>query len=220
MLRRFQRGDTLIEVLFAVSVFSFIVITALLIMNQGTAASQRALSITLVRQQIDAQAETLRFMHDSYVAEYHDGITFTTDDKDPDTGEPITTPSEEWYRMLQSIAATNNKAVSEFGTCPSGPAGKPADGSFIIDTQHVRFINSAEFYSPADSSSEIAYNENGSFAGGKGLWIEAIRSAASTDADQANTGYIDFHIRACWDTPGQAFPMTLGTIVRLYEPRG
>lgn len=219
-MKRLQKGDTLIEVLFAVAVFSFIVVTALLIMNQGTAASQRALDITLVRQQMDAQAETLRFMHDSYVAQYHTDIAFDLTDKDPDTGEAITSPAEEWFRMLQSITATNNKAVSEFGTCPSTPNGEPADGSFIIDTRHVRFVNSAEFYGPADASSEAAYDDSGKFLGAHGLWIEAIRSPNVSDVTQANTGYIDFHLRACWDAPGSTFPMTLGTIVRLYEPRG
>jgi type II secretory pathway pseudopilin PulG len=211
----------LIEVLFAVSVFSFIVVTALILMNQGTAASQRALDITLVRQQIDAQAETLRFMHDSYVAQYHPGIEFDyTDTIDGTEATDLkTSPAEEWSKMVNSIIATDNKAVSEFGTCPEVPNGKPAEGSFIIDTRHVRFIQNAEFYNSADTSSEIAYTDEDAFAGTRGLWIEAIRSAVSADTTQSNTGYIDFHVRACWDSPGQGVPMTLGTIVRLYEPR-
>ena len=222
MLKRRQRGDTLIEVLFAVSVFSFIVVTSLMIMNQGTAASQRALDITLVRQQLDAQAETLRFMHDSYVAQYHPGIQYDfTDTIDGTSGTDLkTSPGEEWAKMVASIIATDNKAASEFGSCPDGPSGKPVDGSFIIDTRHVRFNKPAEFYNPADTSSEIAYNDDGTFAGARGLWIEAIRSGNSLDPDQSNTGYIDFHLRACWDSAGQVVPMTLGTIVRLYEPRG
>jgi type II secretory pathway pseudopilin PulG len=221
VLRRHQRGDTLIEVLFAVSVFSFIVVTALILMNQGTAASQRALDITLVRQQIDAQAETLRFMHDSYVAQYHPGIEFDyTDTFDgTEATELKTSPAEEWSKMVESIVATDNKAASEFGTCPETPSGRPSEGSFIIDTRHVKFIEDAEFYGPAETSSEITYNDEDNFVGARGLWIEAVRSAQSADTDQSNTGYIDFHLRACWDSPGQNVPMTLGTIVRLYEPR-
>ena len=49
--------------------------------------------------------------------------------------------------------------------------------------------------------------------------IEAIRSKTIRENNQANAGYIDFHIRACWDSPGQSVPVTIGTIVRLYEPR-
>ncbi|MBJ58357.1 hypothetical protein CMN24_01415, partial [Candidatus Saccharibacteria bacterium] len=61
-MRRLERGDTLIEVLFAVTVFSFVVVSSLAIMNQGTAAAQRSLEISLVRQQVDAQADSLRFL--------------------------------------------------------------------------------------------------------------------------------------------------------------
>jgi prepilin-type N-terminal cleavage/methylation domain-containing protein len=65
-----QKGDTLIEVLFAVTVFSLVAVGSLSIMNQGTTVAQRSLETTLVRQEIDAQAETLRFVHDSYIAAY------------------------------------------------------------------------------------------------------------------------------------------------------
>lgn len=57
MLRkRFQRGDTLIEVLFAFSILSLVIVGAMTIMNQGTLASQRSLETTLVREEIDSQA--------------------------------------------------------------------------------------------------------------------------------------------------------------------
>lgn len=114
MLARRQRGDTLIEVLFAVTVFSFVVVGALTIMNQGTAASQRALEISLVRQQIDGQAEALRFMHNAYVATYQPGAAFNTTDA-------LTSPAEEWHRMITS--GITAQSASAFGgsatTCPT-----------------------------------------------------------------------------------------------------
>lgn len=58
-----QRGDTIIEVLVAVTVFSMIAIGSLSIMNQGLSISQYSLEITQVRQQLDKQAELLRFVH-------------------------------------------------------------------------------------------------------------------------------------------------------------
>src|SRR5664279_826252 len=69
------RGDTLVEVLFAVAIFSLVAVGGLAIMNQGTATSQRALEITLVRQEVDSQAETLRFLNASYVSAYKLGIS-------------------------------------------------------------------------------------------------------------------------------------------------
>ena len=212
MLKRFaQRGDTLIEVLFAVTVFSFVVVGALTIMNQGTAASQRSLEITLVRQEIDAQAEALRLTHDSYVSVYRSGITFNTSDGS-------TSPAEEWWRMTTSgFSAT---AASPFGagatTCPTPPSG-----SFIMDARNVRFVSgTGTTLRPSVTYAQVAYNPNGTFNSAQGIWIEPIRSAASGETFQQNTGFIDFHIRACWQAPGLSVPLTTGTIVRLYEPRG
>jgi prepilin-type N-terminal cleavage/methylation domain-containing protein len=209
MLGRYkERGDTLIEVLFAISVFSMVVVGALAIMNQGTAASQRSLEITLVRQQIDAQAETLRFMHDSYVAVYQTGLTFNTSDG-------TTSPAEEWSRILGSVR-TSASAVND---CP---ATAPT-GSFIVDPVNVRFNSVNGTTLPGDTFAQIEYLPNGTtYSGTNGLWIEAVRSATNSGdgGNQVNTGYIDFHILACWDSAGVPLPSTQGTIVRLYEPRG
>lgn len=215
--RRLQRGDTLIEVLFAVSVFSFVVVGALAIMNQGTAASQRSVEITLVRQQIDAQAETLRFMHDSYVAAYQSGITFDTDDRDT-AGNLVTSPAEEWYMLRQFVETADLKSDDYDNlSCPA----TPLTGSFAVDPKNVRYISSAQSLKIADGTfAQTTYNPDGTLNGVNGMWIRAISSTTSTDQGEDNAGYVDFHIRACWDSSGLAIPMTLGTIVRLYEPRG
>lgn len=209
MLRR-QAGDTLIEVLFAVTVFSFVVVGALTIMNQGTAASQRALEISLVRQQIDGQAEALRFMHNAYVAAYQPGVTFNTTDA-------TTSPAEEWYRMLNS--GITAQAASPFGGTATVCSTPPSE-SFIIDTQNVRFVDgSSTVLRPSVTFAQLSYNSSGVLLESQGLWVEAIRSPAGA-GEQANTGFIDFHIRGCWEAQGLTVPLTTGTIVRLYEPRG
>ncbi len=59
-----RRGDTIIEVLLAITIFSVVAVGAILMMNRGVAMSQRSLEITLVRQQVDGQAELLRYVHD------------------------------------------------------------------------------------------------------------------------------------------------------------
>lgn len=61
-----KRGDTLIEVLLAVAVFSIIAVSSVGIMNHGLNRTQAALETTMARAEIDSQAEALRFIHDSY----------------------------------------------------------------------------------------------------------------------------------------------------------
>ena len=60
-----KRGDTIIEVILAVTIFSAVAVAALTLMNSGTAISQRSLETTLVRHQVDSQAEMLRFISSS-----------------------------------------------------------------------------------------------------------------------------------------------------------
>ena len=61
-----KKGDTLIEVLLAVGIFSMIAISVVAVMSGGTSSAQTALETTLTREEIDAQAEALRYIHDSY----------------------------------------------------------------------------------------------------------------------------------------------------------
>ena len=64
-----KKGDTLIEVLLAVGIFSMIAISVVAIMSGGTSSAQTALETTLAREEIDAQAEALRYIHSSYINE-------------------------------------------------------------------------------------------------------------------------------------------------------
>jgi type II secretory pathway pseudopilin PulG len=202
---RSQAGDTLIEVLFAFSVLSLVIVGALTIMNQGSIASQRALETTLVRDEVDSQATAIRFLHDAYIAQFKPNATY-----DPATA------AGQWALMSQSLSAT---AASSFGnatTCPTPPSG-----SFIIDPTNAKFIaGSPTVLVPSVTTAMVTYDSNsGLLKQAQGIWVEAIRSPISADVNKKNTRYIDFHIYACWDGPGQGLPMTIGTIVRLYEPQ-
>lgn len=63
MISRLQRGETLIEVLLATTVFGLLAVSVMAIMNRGMVIAERSLEATLVRQQIDAQADLLRYVH-------------------------------------------------------------------------------------------------------------------------------------------------------------
>ena len=211
--RNKTRGDTLIEVLFAITIFSLVAVGGLSIMNQGTATSQRALEITLVRQEVDAQAETLRFLNSSYISAYQTGAL----------SYPSSPPAEQWRLMQSSIIAMAALDVTPFGIDPDNPTVCPTApaGSFILNTRTATFIPSTSGkLGISQTFSQVRYDISNQVTTSEGLWIEAVRSATVSGNNQENAGYIDFHIRACWDSPGQSVPVTIGTIVRLYEPRG
>jgi type II secretory pathway pseudopilin PulG len=208
LIRRLKMtGDTLIEVLFAVSVFSLVAVSGLAVMNQGSSSSERALEITLVREQMDGQAKTLRFLNSSYVAAFRAGTTYAS-----------STAAYQWAQMSAYISAYPILNLTTLGgsSCPTSYL----KGSFILNTQEGTFIDpskNAGVLIPAKTFSQVNYTSS-AVSSSEGIWIEAIRSSSSA-ANQSNIGYIDFHILSCWDSPGQAVPVTLGTIVRLYEPR-
>lgn len=214
---RNQSGDTLIEVLISITVFALVVVSSLGLMNQGTASSQRSLEMTLVTQQVEAQAETLRFLHESYITNYQQGYASTP-------GLSISGPAGQYYRIVQRLIPLQEAGVtqaSEFGnptgtSCPARPAG-----SFILNTRTARLETGAAILQDAQTYPQLEFSTTtpASLVASKGVWIEGIRSPVSTDPLRRSSGYIDFHIRACWYTPGLATATTFGTIVRLYEPR-
>jgi type II secretory pathway pseudopilin PulG len=184
ILRNGKAGDTLIEVMFAITVFSLVIVSSLSIMNSGVATAQRSLEITLVRVQMDAQAESLRYIHDSYIAAY----------PNPVTGDP----SGEWL----NVTANQVAQATNFGNC------EPPGQAFIINPLTEKVQPRSAIISSVQTFAQI--RQLPSFSS-EGLWVEAIKLNAANK-------YIDFHIRACWSSQGLNAPMTLGTIVRLYEP--
>ena len=197
--RSVARGDTLVEVLFGVAIFALVAVGAMLIMNQGTAISQRALEVTLVRQQIDAQAETLRFLNASYIE-----------------GSSL---SDQWV-AIQTKAPVGTSSTSVFDYSSGCPTTLPTN-SFVLNTQTAAFVDlTTSTFKSASTFSQVNYNSDNSFLSAEGIWIQAVRPDVPAADGKGNADYIDFHIRACWDSPGQSVPESIGTIVRLYEPRG
>jgi len=209
-LGRASSGDTLIEVLFAVAVFSLVAVGCLSIMNQGAATAERSLEVTLVRQQMDAQVASLRYIHQSYVANYHKNAT------------PTAGPAFEWTKMTDRTISGNKAAsnasvfATDMATCPTAT---PGEKPFILNARKATIWSSVpSMAAPSGGSlppfAQVVYNSSSNITNAYGIWIESVPSAASTHA-----GYVDFHVRACWNAPGSSVASTLGTIVRLYEPR-
>jgi type II secretory pathway pseudopilin PulG len=203
-----QRGDTLIEVLFGFAVFAMVAVGTLMIMNQGTGIAQRSLEITLVRQQIDAQAEAIRYIHQAYVTGFQVG------------GPAPTGTAAEWIKMTNKVTGKGANTPSEFGQIngTACPTTTPGERPFILNARTARvWATLPPMLPPAGASvppfAQVEYSGN-AVVRTYGIWVEAI---PSTTAD--TTGFVDFHIRACWESPGSTAPVTLGTIVRLYEPR-
>lgn len=218
-----SRGDTLIEVLCATAVLSLISVGTLIVMNQGSSLAQRSLETTQVREQIDAQAETLRFLNNSYIANHKTG--------DVAGDYPIGSASYNWV-TLRDMAKTSSTINGSYidlgkGVCPTASVtsgGSNWGGDYFVlnvkkgglprifkfDTSGVSKVRDAETFA------QVRYNGADEISNVDGMWIEVIEYGGSLSSYES---YLDFNIWACWVVPGQVKPAVIGTKVRLYDPR-
>lgn len=195
----FKRGDTMIEVLLGITVFSIILLGAQNAMNNSLSTTKSSLESTQVRSMIDSQASLLRFLQNSYVFA-----------KSAKTDAFLSgTPAETWNIMRSFVSG--NTVVTNFGvgstSCPDIPTN-----SFVINQKNTTIFKKSDdasntkFVKASAGIPNIIYN-NDSSINVTGIWIEAY--------NQSGSNYIDFYIRACWYTIGIKNPNTLATIVRL-----
>lgn len=207
---RHYRGDTIIEVVVSFAMFSSVAIVALALMNQGLVSAQKSLEITQVRQQIDSQAEVIRYMHNNYI------LNLPANKNAP----AADSPGAMWKEILdqRQSQASDFSEVNGASECPTVPTT-----SFVVDPTEVK-VSSVRPKSMKDATnpppfSRLTYNDAGdTLVSADGIWVEAVEGDVVGNSAGAGLGYTDFHIRACWYSPGSSPVMSIGTIVRLYEP--
>jgi len=195
MLRGFQRGDTIIEVLLAVTVFSLVSVGSMAIMNRSANTAQQAIEITLVRQQIDAQVEALRAAHQAY------SRLLTQEERD----------SSMWVRLTSSTATP----ITPTEGCPKQEELR-FHRAFIMNPQSASMLTTDDnaLVSMLSEGAPVFPQFDSETGVGYGLWIEPTRVSADNSA--ISDAY-NFRVRACWFGPGMSTPMNLETIVRLYD---
>lgn len=190
-MRRLNRGDTLVEVLLGVTIFSLVAVVALETMNRGMAIAQYSLETTLVRQQVDAQAEMLRYAHDM--------------------------KNDTWKKLVDnnsvSVSVVNDnegnlgveKCPDDFSTKEFALAATPSLASKISILNNPGDYKAAETYARVDSDTKKTY----------GISVRLVKPSTATGSRDSNK--YDAYIKACWMPVGSKMPATIGTIVRLYD---
>lgn len=241
MLKQFgrQAGDTLIEVLFSITVFSAVAIGAAAIMTQGMAVAQNSLEINLVRNAIDSQAELLRYLQNAKLTTIGRGTAGTTSD---DTD--IMRLASIWDNIVGNGGSdsliVDNAAdfndLQKFEQCkfdgslaeqPLVAEASDLSSVFYLDTKDASIVKfsglDANRFKDAEIYAQVRQPNEADAAMGAQSWTEMvwIQAVQSRDMDRlSETVAYDFHIRACWEASGPDLDMLkLGTIVRLYVPR-
>ncbi len=193
-IRVLEKGDTIIEALLAITIFSLVAVGSLALMNKGSATAQRALEITAVRHQIDNQAELLRYVHNAYLS----------------NSSASTAEAMVWSEIRSKADANSGNIIEPIdissGACPVLTSNSPFVLTFKTDEVQLVGLNASNFKKDPASFAQLRLSPT---VQSDGLWIEAKKLSGSN--------YIDFYIRSCWQTIGQKVPMTIQTIVRLYD---
>jgi type II secretory pathway pseudopilin PulG len=190
----YTRGDTIIEVLLAITVFSLVGVATITIMNQGVNTTQRALEITLVRQEIDSQVDALQAAHQAY--------TVLPDAEKADS---------EWNKIIASGADTSS--IDTSNGCPE--QSELTGGVFAMNPTGVVLDSSSLKSIVAEDDVPVVYSQRHE-DGVYGMWIERERHSA---AQPGFPDAYDFRVRACWIAAGVTVsnPMRIETTVRLYD---
>lgn len=139
-----QRGDTIIEVILALAIFSLVTVSMFSIMQRGSLSAYDALERSQVRLMMNRQTELLTYIRDSYINARADDLPITTG-----------SPAELWTKVT-------NTAVIPSVTEPAVDTCVVPSGAFYIrwDTSSGKYV--------LDSTIVAA---DGLPADGKGLWI-------------------------------------------------
>ena len=244
-LSGFKRGDTLIEVMLSVAIFGMVTVGSIQLMNRGVATAQGNLETSMARNEIDAQAEALRFIHKAYT-------TNRSNNSNPYTilwGQ-ITTRAvsfndlpDDFFSSYNGGSCTNNSGGYSDSIIMNGK-------SFIINPRYFNNLpthkndyttqtgtNVLSIYNatggnltPAEtyprliytdestnplSDQAIANEKNQRFATAEGIWVTAVKQETALGVPP---NYYDFYIRTCWSNISGHGSTTISSIVRLYNP--
>lgn len=212
---KIRRGDTIIEVLFALSIFSLVAVLSITVMNLGIAIAEANLELNMARNEVDAQAEAIRFIQGSYLVER----------------ELANKPYEALWSEIEKIANKNATviALDEINSCQDFFADNGEKG-FVVNTRNIdpgdvdsTIKTGTSLLQPATLGARLIYSSDDAalnqdigttLTRAEGIIVLPIKSSDST----TNPQFYDFHIYTCWISPQNKRPTTTGTILRLYNP--
>lgn len=205
---KFKHGDTIIEVVFAITIFALISVITVALMSAGLSTAQASLELSMTRSEMDGQANAIRFIHNSFLSEREIPI------------------SSQEYRALwtklsrDSDAATNTGLVNKPENLPAlavdscaVPYSTDAGGiknsnltAFVVNTRllygatsyttdelNQLFVGTKTYpdkFSETQLYPRIIYQQNKSTAGG------AVDSSENSDDELSESGLYRYIARA------------------------
>ena len=221
-------GDTLIEVTIAVGVFSLVAVAVVSVVSSSTSGAQASLETTVAREEIDTQAEALRFIQNAYLNESEDSNY-----------------AEIWKQITKNLTEVNDSFMpSSCSAIYDNPNESELKNAFVINYRKlntgdvedivIRQADNPGLFTLAQSSPRLTFNtsnslmEDNAFTNknllrAEGIYVIVAKDNNSTAIAEGDTilsgsAYYDFYIRTCWYAAANATPSTISTVIRLYDP--
>ncbi len=162
-----RRGDTLIEVTFAIAVFAMVAIISINLMNAGFNTAQESLEVTMTRNEMDAQAEAIRFIHNAFTLE-----------------RELVVENQQYRELWYKLSRDSDSGITALSGMANSPSVLPElavnscreiyDGGpkSIFNTNLTAFIMNTRMVDPEDQT----------FPGGTGQLDEIVVSTNVADA--------------------------------------
>ncbi len=156
-----QRGDTIIEVILAVSLLSLVTVSSFTVMQRATSTAYDALERSVVRLRLNEQIELLNYFRDSYISAVASGTAI------------VGTPAEKWVTIVNQPDAT----VPTLDTCAA------PTGSFYIERTATGTPEYQVLTGGITAATEMP-------VAGKGLWIASVNSTSSSPKKKYQEFYV------------------------------
>ena len=238
--KKAKKGETLVEVLASVAIFGFVSVLTVGLMSSTLASSQGVLERTVVRNEIDAQAEAIRYVYDSYNNERRaDNISqgkysliwgaiidgaYTSESSLPKwpvekCEDAYSNTAGNYYVGKKKILNTRLLAADDGHSTFGGILDILRDDRIMLSS----FLSSDRFVPATVYSRNVYYANDVSV-------VDADEMVSDKDFTRLKKAegiwfyaakgdhYYDFYIQACWNEPGKDKPATLDTVIRLYNP--
>lgn len=232
-----KKGDTLVEVTLAIGIFSLVAISIAAVMTSSMGGAQTALETTLAREEIDTQADALRYLQSAYAAN-------KGDEKNPAvklwkkiTEKAISLDSPQFEnnedaqnRIIQFRPNTCDEIYNSDNLIYNyafvlNPR-KLGDQDSYIDMPSGKLI--APVIYPRLVYGILGNNNDGSLTESEGLtdlyhaegiYVIAVKdSKTTTVGNEPKSTFYDFYIRTCWYGMDSSEPTTISTLIRLNDP--
>ncbi len=239
---KIRHGDTIVEVMISLAVFSAVAMATINMMNSGISMAQRSLEMTMARLAIDSQTNAIDFIHDAANAErqkggerhkYLDVWNQMTDSSylvaDPghldinnyaNCEEAITTNPKKFAINPRALRPAYDKREIYFGVYATEDANfndAVVRENFTDGGSYPRIIYERPLSANSDLDTPLDQNtlvEDSQITFVKAAEIDNLWVSVARGESE---NYYDFYVQTCWHSAGAKNFVTFSTVKRIYD---